>query len=66
MISPPPNLFDLPLEKRAEMALKAAVEKLIVEHARLGRPIYIGRNGEVVQVSGEELREMAAQIEAAG
>ena len=66
MINPPPNLLDLPLEERAEMALKAAVEKLIVEHARLGRPIYIGRNGEVVKVSGEELREMAAQIEAAG
>jgi hypothetical protein len=46
------------------MALKAAVEKLIIENARLGRPIYIGRNGKVVEVSGEELRELAAQIEA--
>jgi hypothetical protein len=46
MIKPPPNVLDLPLEERAEMALKAAVEKLVVEHARLGlgahpsRPFY--------------------------
>ena len=65
MIKPPPNVLELPLEVRAEMALKAAVEKLIVESARLGRPIYIGRNGEVVEVSGEELRELAARIESA-
>jgi hypothetical protein len=65
MIKPPPNVLELPLEVRAEMALKAAVEKLIVESARLGRPIYIGRNGDVVEVSGEELRELAARIESA-
>ena len=46
MIKPPPNVLDLPLEERAKMALKAAVEKLVVEHARLGlgahpsRPFY--------------------------
>jgi len=33
------------LEQRAEMALKAAIEKVIVEHARQGLPIYIGRDG---------------------
>jgi hypothetical protein len=65
MIKPPPNVLELPLEVRAEMVLKAAVEKLIVESARLGRPIYIGRNGDVVEVSGEELRELAARIESA-
>jgi hypothetical protein len=64
MIKPPPNVLDLPLHERAEMALKAAVEKLILESARLGRSIYIERNGEVVEVSGEELRELAARIEA--
>jgi hypothetical protein len=64
MIKPPPNVLDLPLHERAEMALKAAVEKLILENARLGRSIYIERNGEVVEVSGEELRELAARIEA--
>lgn len=64
MIKPPPNVLDLPLHERAEMALKAAVEKLIVENARLGRSIHIERNGKVVEVSGEELRKLAAQIEA--
>ena len=64
MIKPPPNVLDLPLHERAEMALKAAVEKLILESVRLGRSIYIERNGEVVEVSGEELRELAARIEA--
>ena len=63
MIKPPLNVLDLPLEQRAEMALKAAVEKVILEHARSGRPIYIERNGEVVAVSSEELRELAARIE---
>jgi excisionase family DNA binding protein len=56
MTTPPANVLDLPLEERAEMALKAAVEKVIVEHARQGLPIYIwhpktlqklARNGEI-------------------
>jgi len=45
MTKPPSNVLDLPLEQRAEMALKAAIEKVIVEHARQGLPIYIGRDG---------------------
>jgi hypothetical protein len=44
------DVLDLPLHEHAEMALKTAVEKLIVESARLGS-IYIERNGEVVEVS---------------
>ena len=35
MTKPPANVLELPLEQRAEMAFKAAVEKVIVEHARL-------------------------------
>jgi len=64
MTKPPKNVLDLPLEVRAEMALKAAVEKVIVEHARQGLPIYIWRDGEVVEMSVEELRERAAAITA--
>jgi len=45
----------LPLEKRAEIAFKIAVAKAIEEHARLGQPIYVGRNGKVVEVSPEEV-----------
>jgi hypothetical protein len=64
MTKPPKNVLDLPLEQRAEMALKAAIEKVIVEHARQGLPIYIWRDGKVVEMSLEELRERSAQIEA--
>jgi hypothetical protein len=59
MTKPPANVLDLPLEERAEMALKAAVEKVIVEHARQGLPIYIWRDSKVVEVTPEELRAQA-------
>jgi len=52
----PPNILDLPLEIRAEMALKAAVEKVVEDHIRSGRPIHIWRDGKVVEVSADELR----------
>jgi len=64
MIKPPPNVLDLPLEVRAEMALKSAVEQVIIEHARQGLPIYIWRDGQVVEMSVEELRQRAARIQA--
>ncbi len=38
------------------MALKAAVENAIEEHAREGLPMYIWRDGQVVAVPAEELR----------
>jgi hypothetical protein len=56
MIEPPPNVLELPLEERALMALKAAVEEVIEEHAREGLPLYIWRDGKVVAVPAEELR----------
>ena len=64
MTKPPANVLDLPLEQRAEMALKAAVEKVIVEHARLGLPMYIWRDGAVVALSPEELRVKADLLQA--
>jgi hypothetical protein len=64
MTKPPENVLELPLEQRAEMALKAAVEKVIVEHARQGLPIYIWREGKVVEMSLEELRERSANLHA--
>ena len=60
----PVNLLELPLEERAEMALKAAVDKVIEEHAREGLPIYIWRDGKVVAMSLEELRARSARIHA--
>ncbi len=57
MTKPPANILELPLGERAEMALKAAVEKVIERHVRDGRPIYIWRDGKVVEVSAQELRD---------
>ena len=51
------NILKLPLEKRVEMAMKAAVRKLIAEHAREGRPIYVWRDGKVVEIPARELRK---------
>jgi hypothetical protein len=62
MTKPPVNVLELPLEERAELALKAAVEKVIAAHAREGLPIYIWRGGMVVEMSVEELRELSARI----
>ncbi|HMD95948.1 MAG TPA: hypothetical protein VKM93_01265 [Terriglobia bacterium] len=64
MIKAPANVLELPLEERAEMALKAAVEKVIIEHARRGLPMYIWRDGKIVELSPEELRVEAARLEA--
>jgi len=54
MTKPPANVLELPLEQRAEMAFKAAVEKVIVEHARQGWPMYIWRDGKVVELSPDK------------
>ncbi len=64
MTKPPQNVLELPLEQRAEMALKVAVERVIVEHARQGLPIYIWRDGKVVEVPPEELRAESARLQA--
>ena len=60
----PANVLDLPLEQRAEMALKAAVEKVIADHARRGLPLYVWREGKVVELSPEELRAESARLQA--
>ena len=51
MNKPSQDVMRLPIEKRAEMAFKAAVAKAIDEHARLGLPVYIWRNKRVVKLS---------------
>jgi len=51
-----PNVLELPIAERGLRALKTAVEKVIVEHAREGLPIYTWRDGKVVEVSAAELR----------
>jgi hypothetical protein len=51
--------LSLPLEKRAEIAFKAAVAKAIDENARLGLPVYVGRDGKVIELSSDELRDLS-------
>ena len=41
------------------MALKEAVEGVIEENARLGLPMSIWRDGKIVQLSPDEVRELA-------
>ena len=57
LIKPPASILELPLAERAEMALKAAVEKVVESHVRDGRPLYIWRDGKVVELSAQELRD---------
>ena len=56
MTKPSANVLELPLDVRGEMALRAAVEKVIVEHTRQGLPIYTWCDGRVVEVPPDELR----------
>jgi hypothetical protein len=56
MKKPPANILALPLEERAEIAFRAAVEKVMEEHVRDGLPIYVLRDGKIVEVPPEELR----------
>ena len=48
------------MAERGLLVLKAAVEKVIEEHAREGLPPYIWRDGKVVAVFAEELRTHCA------
>jgi hypothetical protein len=57
LTKPPANILELPLAERAEMALKAAVEKVVESHVRDGRPLYIWHDGKVIEVSAQELRD---------
>ena len=59
---PPANILELPLSVRAEMALKAAVKKVVEEHVRLGMPLHLWRDGRSVEVSAVEVqKELASQ-----
>lgn len=61
MRKPPANVLELPMEQRALMALQAAVENVIEEHVRNRRPIYIWRDGKVVDILPEELEARAVK-----
>jgi hypothetical protein len=60
IISPTADVLRLPLQERAEMALKAAVQEVINDHVREGLPFYIWRDGRVVELSMQELRALSS------
>lgn len=62
MSKPSKAILRLPLHKRAEIAFKIAVAKAIDEHARLGVPVYIWRDGKVVELSLEEARDVSGSL----
>lgn len=49
------SLKDIPLDVRAEMALKEAVADAIAEHKRQGHPIAVWRDGKAVLIPPEEI-----------
>ncbi|MGA9305872.1 MAG: hypothetical protein WBW31_10775 [Candidatus Sulfotelmatobacter sp.] len=53
------RILRLPLEKRAELAMREAVDGVIDEHAHLGLPLYIGRDGKVVKLSPTKVRGLS-------
>jgi len=57
MTTTPANVLELPLIKRAEMAFKIAVEKVMEKRIRLGLPIFIWRDGKVVEIPADRIRE---------
>ena len=59
----PENILKLPLNVRAEMALREAVREALEENIRLGLPAYIWRDGKVVALSPDEIREELAKPE---
>ncbi len=42
------------LTEKANGAMKAAVEKVIQDHLRTGRPLAVWRDGKVAMISAEE------------
>lgn len=57
----PARIRKLPIERRAEMAIQAAVRKAIIRRFRLGLPVYIWRNGKVVEMPLAELKKYRHQ-----
>ena len=57
-----PEILNLPIEVRAEMAMKSAFEKLVQEHIRTGRPLHIVRDGKAVAVPAHELQAESESV----
>lgn len=62
------ELAKIPLEERAEKALKKAVAETIADHKRSGDPIAVWRNGKVVWIEADQIviRETEAEYDSSG
>lgn len=58
MKRPSQRILDLPLGKRAELALRAAVREAIKDHVEHNVPICILRDGQVVDILPEMRRKL--------
>ena len=45
----------LSMQDKAELAMKAAVRKVVADHKKTGRPLAIWKNGKAVNVSPSTL-----------
>jgi len=45
----------LSMQDKAELAMKAAVKKVVADHKKTGRPLAIWKNGKAVNVSPSRL-----------
>ncbi|KAF0125966.1 MAG: hypothetical protein FD189_1951 [Elusimicrobia bacterium] len=45
----------LTLQDKAELAMKAAVRKVVAQHKKTGRPLAVWKNGRAVWVSPKDL-----------
>ncbi len=43
------------IQDKAELAMKAAVRKVVADHKKTGRPLAIWKNGKAVNVSPKSL-----------
>ena len=51
------NEHDYGLQDDAIKAMRSAVEKVMREHCRLGIPVHVWENGQVVEISPDELNQ---------
>src|SRR6266704_3288322 len=61
MTKPPANALELPLHVRGEMALKAAVEKVSLEHARQGLHVPVTPSRQQPSAPSRRVRAMATR-----
>lgn len=64
LTKPSADILKLPLEVRAEMAIKAAFKGVVARALRDRRSIHIWEDDKIVEVSGDGLRKILAQLAA--